>query len=129
MVFENVTLFEVHLDGAQFGWGTGRSTDDRRTESTDVTRRGAGGPTVGTGSGVADDSADDEGSGRGRVAKLAVAIVLVSVVATVVARRLARRTDPEFGVDSPDDVEPESYATDATGRSGHAAGPSAAGDQ
>ena len=97
MVFENVTLFEVHLDDAQFSADAGlaadadASDDDRRVDDEAAPR--------------VDDVAVDEGaptegsSGRGRFVRLAAASVVVSVVATVVARRIAGRGDDPVEVD------------------------------
>ncbi|WP_436923391.1 hypothetical protein [Halosimplex amylolyticum] len=128
MVFENVTLFEVHLDDAQFGPRDGRSGDDSRSESVAVERSDAGEPEVGTDSG-GEASADAEGSGRGRFAKLAVASVVVSVVATVVARRLAGRgDDSEFDERGGDEFESGQYGAETADETEPVAGPSGAGD-
>jgi hypothetical protein len=78
MVFENLTLFELHVEDAQFGpttlpdgeQATAESeTDEAPDETTDTGRR--------------------EGGARRRVLLLAVASVAVSVAATALARRLA----------------------------------------
>jgi len=109
MVFENVTLFEVHLDDAQFTADAGRS-DGRGADADD--RR------VGDGA-VADDAvvetepaADGEtgaASGRGRFVRLAAASVVVSVAATVVARRIVGRGGDPVEVD----LEPDRTVDDS----------------
>ncbi|ELZ26339.1 hypothetical protein C475_09122 [Halosimplex carlsbadense 2-9-1] len=99
MVFENVTLFEVHLDDARFSADTGRS-DGRRAEADD---RHAGDETVADDGAVETETAGGDettgSSGRGRFVKLAAASVVVSAVATVVARRVAGRGDDPVAVD------------------------------
>ncbi|WP_436931346.1 hypothetical protein [Halosimplex halobium] len=81
MVFENLTLFEVHLDDAQFGTDAGRS-DERDAD-------------VALPEPDSDDDREtaDSSGGRGRFVKLAVASVVVSVAATLVARRVAGGDD------------------------------------
>ncbi|QPV62055.1 hypothetical protein I7X12_15050 [Halosimplex litoreum] len=96
MVFENVTLFEVHLDDAQFSSDAGRS-DGRRADAVDdeaVVDAEAVADAE-----PADGRATDSPSGRGRFVKLAAASVVLSVVATVVARRVAGRGDESVEVD------------------------------
>ncbi|MFC7140103.1 hypothetical protein ACFQMA_09685 [Halosimplex aquaticum] len=129
MVFENVTLFEVHLDDAQFGPRDARP-DDARGGSDEAARRDADGRGAETGSGADSESTDGTGSGRGRFAKLAVASVVVSVVATVAARRLAGRgADPEFDADGLDDVQPAPSAAETAEETDRVAGPSGARDE
>lgn len=107
MVFENVTLFEVHLDDARFSADADRP--DGRGANTDARRDRADGRRA-VDEAVADDAAAetepadsgavaDEPNGRGRFVKLAAASVVVSVVATVVARRVAGRDDDPVEVD------------------------------
>ncbi|WP_415378501.1 hypothetical protein [Halosimplex sp. TS25] len=124
MVFENVTLFEVHLDDAQFGPGAGRASDDARDEAVDAVRRDADERATGS------EPTDEEGSGRSRIAKLAVASVVVSVVATLAARRLTGRDDePAFDAGDADEVEPAPYTPETTDEGEPAASSAAARDE
>jgi hypothetical protein len=115
MVFENVTLFEVHLDDAQFGADAGRS-DGRRADADGrraVVDAGAVADTE-----PADGHETESPSGRGRFVKLAAASVVASVVATVVARRVGDRGDDSVEVDrEADRAFDDSEAVGESGRS------------
>lgn len=131
MVFDTVTLFEVHLDGAQFGPATTADRDDEdRLKRPAAPRRdsdsSSGKPRHVTAVEPPAESADDGGSGLGRFAKFAVVGVVLSVVAALVVKRLASRGDPDFDVESPDTVENEPYTS---GEGGPVAGPSTARDE
>ncbi|WP_436906925.1 hypothetical protein [Halosimplex marinum] len=126
MVLENVTLFEVHLDDAQFTADAGRADD--RDDAGERDR-----PTAADAERVADvervgdaEAAEREGSaegssGPGRFLKLTAASVAVSVLATVVARRIAGRDDDPVAVDpaaagefgDADDTDPSEPAVSA----------------
>jgi hypothetical protein len=100
MVLENVTLFEVHLDDAQFSADAGGS--DGRGADSDARRAGDGVAVADAAAGTESVDAGEvapESSGRGRVLKLAAASVALGVVATVVARRVAGRGDESVEVD------------------------------
>jgi len=90
MVFENVTLLEVHVDGTELDAVFGGSDDatvedDRQTDGADA---------VGV-----EDAADDETPGAGRKRRY-VAVLGLAVAGSVVARRLRRRrAGPGVGVD------------------------------
>ncbi|WP_459194632.1 hypothetical protein [Halosimplex sp. J119] len=131
MAFDNVTLFEVHLDGAQFGPATTSDRDDEgRSERPAAPRRdsetrsGKSAPV--TAAEPSAESTDDGGSGRNRVVALVAASVVLSVIATVVAKRLASRGDPDLDVDSPENAESEPYTSEG---GSPVAGPSAPRDQ
>jgi len=116
MVFENVTLFEVHLDDAQFSADAGGADDgaesdahERRAAPVDdrrVEERGADDAAA-----VDESESPERSSGRGRFVKLAAASVVVSVVATVVARRIAGRGEDPIEVNQDADRVRETAAT------------------
>jgi len=134
MVLENVTLFEVHLDDAQFTADAGGSSAlDEATTGREASD--AGEPVEEDGSettqAFVDDSTDRDADEspevdatarrvRGRIAKLAITGITVSVVAIVARRRLAGRdsesvpvemeSDPETGSDRYDTMDHEEMA-------------------
>lgn len=80
---EKLTLFEFHLDGAQFG---PRSlTDEAVEESTE-------------------DDETAESTGGNRVLRLVAASILVSLIATAIARRFAGNDEDELVVDDGEDI-------------------------
>jgi hypothetical protein len=116
MVLENVTLFEVHLDDAQFTADAGGSDRSEGVRAEDVR--------------VDDEAVDDseavegaetggESSGRGGFLRLAAASVALSLVATVVARRVAGRGDDpvEVDLDAADYGDTETGGVDPSGES------------
>ncbi|WP_135665253.1 hypothetical protein [Halorhabdus rudnickae] len=93
MVFENLTLFEVHLEDATFSptQSLGEGTDDERS---------AGGDDQST---ADEHEAPTDGAGVGRVLALVVASVVASIVVTVVIRQLVGDEEPEVDIDAPEE--------------------------
>jgi len=94
MVFENLTIFEVHLEDAQFGPETmGESEEPEPGEPKAQ---------------AIDEPAEGEDEGGVPIGRLIVASVIVSIVATVVARRLlGGDEEPEVEIDAPEESERE----------------------
>ncbi|MFD1586564.1 hypothetical protein ACFR9U_06190 [Halorientalis brevis] len=77
MAFENLTLFEVHVDGTEFGSLFSRADETGgQADSTEVD--------------VETAAADDERPGAGRKRRF-VTVLGIAVVGSVVARRFGRR--------------------------------------
>lgn len=93
MVFENLTIFEVHLEDAQFGPESMGESEEPEASETNAK--------------VSDEVADSEDEGGVPVKRLIVASVLVSIVATVAARRLFGDDEPEVEIDTADESERE----------------------
>ena len=96
MVFENLTLFEIHLEDADFGpcGAEGAQADVGGEQSGDETPENA--------------DAGDEGPPVGR---LILASVVVSIVVALLARKLAGDDDePDVAIDAPE--EPDGVALD-----------------
>lgn len=80
MVFENLTLFEIQLDGSQFGPKT-MSGDDTSVEDRSI-----------------DDVDHDESGGRGRL--LPVFLLTVLAIGAVTLYRRSQSADVDLDVDS-----------------------------
>lgn len=98
MVFENVTLFEVHLDDARFDARAG-GVDGSDADPAEAVEDRAHEERVDDERAAESETAEASAGGRGRVAKLILASVVVSVAATVVARRFAGGDDDPVAVD------------------------------
>ncbi|MFB6201733.1 MAG: hypothetical protein ABEI98_06955 [Halorhabdus sp.] len=86
MVFDKLTLFEVHLEDAAFGPNAARD----RSETDDE-------PTV--------EAASSDSSGIS-IGRLVVASVVLSVAVSILARKLVGDEDePEVAIDAPEETD------------------------